>query len=360
MPLTNYNFDLATFDLYCEIQPCEQIVSAVLKLLQDNIGDVSEKPHILLSDRIDPSSLIAIDKLGALQSRIEKAARDIVDDKNTTVEKQRLMDITERVSERASKSSVAAFETEGDSGSSSDNNSDRDEFEATVDRLSNLSFATMVGTLLVGYGAEHLDAATKRQLIVLVAKNASRLIDQWTEFNDKIDFVSMKEDLTSDEFLDELMVKYPSDTKRERLKTTISDYVDMMKFFCVSDPFRKVMGSLGDHAKNPILGKSLVAAEIDESFPELIRAIWLSDLELGYGEDLLNEKTKTLPKISLLRICIAEYLLKQVYWAHAKKDHRLKLLDIAESILKKVSLNFDSSKIKNAIKQETKKGSGLD
>lgn len=354
--LTDYNFDLATFDLYCEIQPCEQVISAVSKLLQDKIGDDLEESHILLSDRIDPSNLIAMDKLGALQNRIERAARDIVDDKNTTVEKQRLVDITERVSERASKSSVAAFETDGDSESPADSISDQEEFEAAVDRLSDLSFSTMVGTLLVGYGAEHLDAGTKRRLIVLVTKSASRLIDQWTEFNNRIDFGSMKEDLTSDEFLDEMMVKYPSDTKREKLKSTISDYVDMMKFLCVSDPFRKVMGSLGDHAKNPILGKSLVAVEINEPFPELIRAIWLSDLELGYGEDLLNKTTKTLPQISLLRICISEYLLKQVYWAHAKKDHRLKLLEIAESVLKKVSLNLDSSKIKKVIKDETRKG----
>ena len=358
--LKDYDFDLATFDLYCEIQPCEQVVSAVSKMLEVNISGAQEEQHILLSDRIDPSSLIAVDKLGALQNRIEQAARDIVDDKNTTVEKQRLMDITERVSERASKSSVAAFETGSESESSPNSRSDREEFEATVDRLSDLSFGTMVGTLLVGYGAEHLDAGTKRQLIVLVAKNAAMLIDQWTEFNSKIDFGSMKSDLTSDEFLDELMVKYPSDTKRERLKSTISDYVDMMKFFCVSDPFRKVVGGLGDHAKNPILGKSLLAAEVDDQFAELIRAIWLSDLELGYGEELLNEKTKTLPKISLLRICISEYLLKQVYWTHAKKDHRLKLLDIAETVLKKVALNFDSSKIKKAIKDEEKKDIKVD
>lgn len=352
--LTDYNFDLATFDLYCEIQPCERVVSAVAELLNSNIADNKCEQHILLSDRIDPSTLIAVDKLGALQNQIEKAARDIVDGKNTTAEKQRLMDITERVSERASQSSVSAFETDGESESSMDSSSDREAFEATINRLSDLSFGTMVGTLLVGYGAEHLDAGTKRQLIVSVAKSAAKLIDQWTEFNNNIDFGSMKRDLTSEEFIDEMMVKYPSDTKREKLKSTISDYVDMMKFLCVSDPFRKVMGSLGDHAKNPVLGKSLAAAQIDEQFSELIRVIWLSDLGLGYGEDLLNEKTKALPNTSLLRICISEYLLKQVYWTHARKDHRLKLLDIAENVLKKVSLTIDSSQIKRAIRDETR------
>ena len=356
--LTDYDFDLATFDLYCEIQPCEKVVVAVSKMLEDNICNAQGEQHILLSNRIDPSSLIAVDKLGALQNRIEKAARDIIDDKNTTVEKQQLMDITEHVSKKASKSSVAAFETHGESESTVKSNSDREEFVATVDRISDLAFGTTVGTLLVGYGAEHLDAGTKRQLMVMVAKNAAILIDQWTDFNNKIDFGTVKTDLTSDKFLEEMMVKYPSDTTRESLKTTICDYVDLMKFLCVSDPFRKVMGGIGDHAKNPILGKSLKAAKVDEPFAELIRAIWLSDLELGYGEDLLNEKTKTLPKNSLLRICISEYLLKQVYWTHAKKNHRLKLLDIAEAILKKVSLNIDSSKIKKAIKEEDKKSNG--
>lgn len=350
--LSSYDFDLATFDLYCEIQPCEPVVIAVTRMLEDNIRDVQDEQHILLSDRIDPSSLIDVAKLSSLQNRIEQAARDIVDNKNTTIEKQRLLDITERASELASKSSAAAFESESNSDNSESSHPDREEFEAAVDRISDLSFSTMVGTLLVGYGAEHLDADTKRQLVVLVAKNAAKLIDQWTAFNEKIDFGSMKRDLTSDEFLDEMMVKYPSETKRDKLRSTISDYVDMMKFICVSDPFRKVMGGIGEHAKNPILGKSILAAEVDDQFAELIRAIWLSDLELGYGEDLLNEKTKTLPKISLLRICISEYLLKQVYWTHAKKDHRLKLLDIAEVVLKNVSLNIDSSRIKRAIKEE--------
>ena len=358
--LKNYDFDLATFDLYCEIQPCDQLVTDISKLLDSNIEDAQVEPHILLSDKIDPSSLIAIDKLGALQNRIEQAARDIVDDKSTTVEKQRLIDITERVTEKASKSSAAAFgskdegEDEGSGEDAANIAPNRADFEAAVERISTLSFSTMVGTLLVGYGAEHLDASTKRQLVVKVAKNAAALINHWTEFNNNIDFGSIKHDLTSDEFIDEMLTKYPSETKRERIKTTISDYVDMMKFICVSDPFRKVMGGIGDHAKNPILGKSLLAAEVDEQFAELIRSIWLSDLELGYGEELLNENTKSLPKSSLLRICISEYLLKQVYWTHAKKDHRLKLLDIAETILKKVSLSIDSSKIKKAIKEEKK------
>lgn len=353
--LSDYKFDLATFDLYCELQPSEHLVAAVTKMLQDNIATAQGSPHILLSDRIDPSSLIAIDKLGALQSRIERAAQDILGDKSTTVEKQRLLDITERLSEKASKSSAAAFDSDdGDTLNISDE-AEREAYEAAFKRVSDLSFATMVGTLLVGYGAEHLDAITKRNLVVLVAKNASSLIDGWTEFNEKIDFGSMKRDLTSDEFLDELMIKYPSDAKRERLKSMISESVDMMKFICVSDPFRQVIGSIGEHAKNPILGKSLLAAEIDDKFAEIIRAIWLSDLELGYGEELLSEMTKGLPKTSLLRVCISEYLLKQVYWVHAKKDHRLKLLDIAETVLRKVSLSIDSSKIKRAIQDEEKK-----
>lgn len=60
----------------------------------------------------------------------------------------------------------------------------------------------MVGTLLIGYGAEYLDANTKRKLAGLVVKNASQLIDKWTISNNQINFTAMKDDMTSDEFLD--------------------------------------------------------------------------------------------------------------------------------------------------------------
>ena len=354
--LDDYSFDLAAFDLYCEIQPCDQIVSAVAQLLERNIERSDVKQHILLSNRIDSSSLIASKKLRTLQDQIDQTAKDIHDDKNTTAEKQRFLDISERVSKETRKSSVAAFETDDDDSGSAkyDTNSNWKDFKSAVEKISKLSFATMVGTLLVGYGAEHLDASTKRKLVVLVARNASQTIDQWTEFNDKIDFESMKRELTSKESIDTMLNKYPSDIKPAKLISTIEDFLAFMKFVNVSDPFRKVMGRIGEHAKNPILGKSLDATNAGDQFPELIRAIWLSDLELGYGEDLLIEKTKSLPKTSLLRICVSEYLLKQVYWRHIKKNHRLKLLDIAEKILKKVSVSIDSLNIKKVIKGEKK------
>ena len=247
--LTDFDFDLATFDLYCEIGPCTKLVEDVIQMLEKSVLGFDYSQHILLSDRIDPSSLIAVDKLGALQSRIEKAARDIVDNKSTTVEKQRLLDITERVSERASQSSVAAFNVDSDNDEESNELNDeetRKVFEAAIDKISGLSFASMVGTLLVGYGAEHLDAATKRMLADLIIRNATALIDEWTAFNNRLDFAAMKNDLTSDEFIDEMMIKYPSDTKKDRIQSTISDYVDLMKFICVSDPFRRVIGGIGE------------------------------------------------------------------------------------------------------------------
>ncbi|WP_299842708.1 hypothetical protein [uncultured Jannaschia sp.] len=353
--LDDYDFDLGAFDLYCEIQPSPEIVDSVIELLENTSKDYSLSNHILLSDRIDPGTLLAMDKLGALQGRIEKAVKDIGEDKSATVEKQRLLDITERVTERASKSSAAAFDAaevgDGDT-TTEEGDVNRERFDARVDEISKLAFASMIGTILVGHGAEHLSAEKKRILSALVIRNASILIDQWTNLSNEVDFTTMKSDLTSQEFIDEIMLKYPSDTKMERIKSTISDYVDFMKFIFVSTPFREVIGGIGDHGRNPILGKSLRAVVTHDPFSELVRSIWLADLELGYGDNALSKASKDLPKSSLLRICVSEHLLRQVYWTHAKKDHRLKLLDIAENMLRKVDLSIDSSKIKKDIDNE--------
>ena len=353
--LDDYDFDLYTFDLYCEIQPCEGLVNDIIELLENSVVQNRIDQHILLSNRIDPATLIATDKIGALQKKIATAARDIIEEKNTTVEKQRLIDIAERVSERTSRSGAEAFQNDEDDSETDDEESDYDESNDTQDkikRLSDLSFASMVGILLVGYGAEHLDANTKRKLCTLVIQNSAILIDKWTEFNNYIDFSDIERDLTSEEFIDEIMKKYPSDTKHSRIKSLISDYLHLMKFMFVTDPFRKVVGGLGEHAKNPVIGRSLSAISVDGEFENLLRAIWISDLEIDADNTELSGIAKILPKKSLIRICVSEHLLMQVYWRHSSKKHRLKLLDIAEKTLERVSLGFDKEAIRKAIENE--------
>ena len=175
-----------------------------------------------------------------------------------------------------------------------------------------------------------------------------------------IDFEEMRSDMTSDEFIDALDEKY-SDSKlhserksKKELKSMISDYVDVVRFVFLSNPFREAMGMLVDNARNPILERSISAVEMDEPFSELVRSVWISDLELKDGERPLNEATKKLPKTSLLRVCIAEHLLKRVYWSHAKKTHRLKLLETAEVVLKAINLSVNSREYKKMINDDTK------
>lgn len=130
---------------------------------------------------------------------------------------------------------------------------------------------------------------------------------------------------------------YSSDAQ---YRCTVHTGTDVTMLVVVQDEMGKSSASNSTtEALNEFSCELFICLGIAGGLSKDLRAIWLSDLELGYGEELLNETTKTLPKLSLLRICISEYLLKQVYWTHAKKDHRLKLLDIAESVLKKVSLN---------------------
>ena len=101
------------------------------------------------------------------------------EEKNTTVEKQRLIDIAERVSERTSRSGAEAFQNDEDDSQTDDEESDYDESNDTQDtikRLSDLSFASMVGILLVGYGAEQiLTLIPSVKLCTLVIQNSAYL-----------------------------------------------------------------------------------------------------------------------------------------------------------------------------------------
>lgn len=357
--LGNYDFDMATFDLYCEIQPSREIVENVTKMLTDAISNLDDSSHILLGDEIDPASIISMSKLKNLENKIGQAAKDISDEKNTTAEKQQLIDITEHVAKKSSEKSQAIFKLKDETGKEKVEEEDK-KLEEMLEVISKLSFSSNVGSLLLGYGAEHLDATDKRKLSKLIAEAVSLLIDRWTRFHEMIDFEEMRSEMTSDEFIDTLDKKY-SDSKmhserksKKELKSMISDYVDVVRFVFLSNPFREAMGMLVENARNPILERSISAVKMDQPFSELVRSIWISDLELKDGERPLNEATKKLPKTSLLRVCIAEHLLKRVYWSHAKKTHRLKLLETAEVVLKAINLSVNSREYKKLINDEAK------
>lgn len=343
------DFDLETFDLYSEIGPSQQLVSNVQSSLQSVLDDLSEDAedeHVLLGGQIKPTILAKPDRLRQVRKGLAKMLKDIQDNKGKKEEKQRMLDLADQIKTSAAKQSRPLFEL-GPAGA--------DEDGAKIEKALR---TWVVGTVLLGSGAEHLDASTKRQLAVQLVWLASRIVGHWTQIRTKIDFAEIKIDLTTDESLESFAEHVGSVGDKEETKSFISRMVDVLELTILSDPLRKTLQLLSEQARHRVLAKSVAAAEVDGKLEKLIHAAWLADIDSDKGKKALKVAVANLPKAQFLRICLATHFMQRVYWSHWKPADRLNLLDAAESLLKPMNIPIDKPKLKRLIEHDKDQAKG--
>jgi hypothetical protein len=115
------DFDLYTFDLYCEISPSERLIQALMRDLESKIEDIHQRrqsDHILLDITAKLPAIESKDRLKAVQRQLRAATKAVQEARNDAAEKQRLLDIADRIREQA------ARQSESVSGLSSDSSAD--------------------------------------------------------------------------------------------------------------------------------------------------------------------------------------------------------------------------------------------
>ncbi len=333
--LSDQNFDLATFDLYAEIGASEQIISRI----QEAIGTVSDSlgysngEHILVGESISPINLRHPERMEILKNRLAKAADDVRQGMDNVDEKQELIDLGDRI------------RTEG--GKQLENTVGK---EVTEDKFirpleSALQIWT-VATVLIGSGAEHLDAATKRLLAGSIVDVGAAIIDKWTKLQRSIDFKDLKEKLLRDDVIDSL----PGGDDQKRKKETVSALIDILEFAALGDPLRKVLGFLCEQARNRVLATSVENAQVTGNMEKLLHSVWLMDLDSQKGKKFLNETLRGFPSATFLRLTTVAHLMHRVYWSHWKTDERLTILDSAEKLLVASTFSIKKSEITRKIK----------
>lgn len=336
------NFDLATFDLYAEIGASESIIRQVLASLDGAINDfphVDPADHILLNDTIAPNSMKKPDHAHALKKRLQQAAEDIQKNKDDSKDKQRLLDITEKVRAAAAKQSEEATMSESES-----------EIAVTLKKINEAARHWAVATTLLGSGAERLDADTKRTLSKKIVRLAAHIIDDWTKLQTTIDFEKVKEDLLAEAERQQLETQSPEDTRK-----LISSLVDILELAALGEPFRRVVGHLCEQARHRVLATSVANTDVEHLFEKVMHATWLVDIDGKRGRQALRKAIKELPAAPFLRITLASHYLSRVYWNHWKKDDRLDLLDSADEVLKPISVRVsDKSELRRLIERDNR------
>jgi hypothetical protein len=212
--------------------------------------------------------------------------------------------------------------------------------------------AWYIATILLGAGAERLEAQCKRRMIERVVRLTSLIIDKWTRRVHAINFQSLKEKLTEDpEILKNLSAGEGADDFDDAKKLVVG-LVDMMEYVFVAEPFRRAVGTLCEEASDVVLAQSLANVTFNTEPERVIHGMWMADIDVAKGKELLIGSIKELPKALFLRVSLTTHLMRRVFWQHWKKDDRLALLDVAEESLKISGQIPEKAKYQRLIRSE--------
>jgi len=342
--LEDEDFDLSTFDLYAEIGASPEFVQSVFEHLARSTNALelkSDTEHVLLGDSISPPNIQRPKRTENLRAKLKSAAEAVKKGVDASKEKQKLIDLSERVRE------VSGRNRKRIRGSDEDEEQTDDGLKPLVD----VSRHWVIATVLLGSGAEHLDAEVKRQLSANVVTSASRLIDEWSRAQSETDFAAIKRELTSDEALEEL--PGPADVGEKR--RFIEALLDLLEYSAMADPLRRVMNFLCEQARQRVLATSVASSVPGGPMEKIIHGTWLADIDVTRGKEPLRDAIKALPRATFLRITLASHYLSRVYWSHWRKEDRLILLDVADEAIKPIEVSINKAELKRMVEKVSSK-----
>lgn len=333
------DFDFATFDLYAELQPSENVVNIICARLDEvinNTGAPKGKGHVLLNDSIRPRLANKSGQLRDVESKIQKAAEDVAKNRPNSREKQQLLDVIEAIGEQTRKADK----------SSPTNEESREELE----RLSEPFRVWNVACLLIGAAAEHLDAPTKRSLAKGIVQAGSGLLDRWMQSYPKDAFESFRADITSEESIRRITATPEGGEIPEEARSIVLKAVDAFEFAILGAPFRLLVQFLLDTSGQRVLSASLEKVEADDEMEALLGAVWRSEIDPVGGRVRLLEAIDALPPTPFFRMVLSSHFVTRVFWNHWASASRMALLDAAEASISPLGgRSFDRGRLKRLI-----------
>jgi nucleoside phosphorylase len=343
------HFDYRTFTLYAEMGATPAIIKRIMEDLDSVVTSLNSEAvedSSLMDATLFPPLLARPDRLRLIQAQLQSAAADVRADRDQSKEKQKILDMSDQMRE------IAAARA---SANQSDNSSHKD---GTLRAVENAASVWSIAISLLGSGAERLEAGTKRDLIKKIVKLSGLIIDNWTRVHQAVDFEDIKKMMLQDNNMaDNLSVSGPgAGAGLKKTKATVANIADLIQFVHMLQPFLVVMVYLCEEARDHVLAESIVNTTVDEGIDELVRSLWLSDIDVPKGKRDLVRSIKGLPKARLLRHAIMTHLMGRVFWKHWRKEDRLSLLDAADLSLKGVGLQTKTGELKRIIERlpETK------
>lgn len=335
------DFDYPTFDIYCELNVSREIADSIMARMQDSYDrerSMHVEENILLTNSIRPASIDNPRRIKALQDQLEKAVADVVGNRPNSAEKQRILDVAEKIESEA-RQVKQTRDVEPQQSESVTNSSD----------LRQLFRIWSVAIVLLGAGSEKLDKDPKRKLSKQIVEVGSLLIDRILRTFPRKAFDQLKQDMQADDNIRSLFDIPAHDPIPEKHRVLIDAVIDAYEFSLLGYPMRLVLEQLGNLASQPVLRSSVSSVVSDDAMEHLVARIWAAEIDASREKSALLEAVNALPNVPFLRVSLSSYFIVRVFWNHWLPENRLALLDAAEAALKPLKRTIDKGEIQRMI-----------
>ena len=355
--------DLNVLDVYAELGPSAGLVDAVIGVMEKDIEYLERMRAStldnLIENRVALSEYSSFGKLTERQERLLRAVEYVGENATDLERKQFLLDVHRSVSQRAARETEQSDRAREDEkpGETERYRADmRADDKSAVGKANGddiprakISSHWTAGCVLLGAGAERIEAAPKRRLGGGIVSLGCRIAEVWTEECAAVNFGELREEIAeSPTFHDRK--KNMSDSEKAKLERDVDHLMHVLEFSFVTRPFRVVLSALCGRAEGNILRKTVKNLKLTREFEKLVQSVWVCDLEADNARQLFKKSYGRIGKSRILMFVLAEHFISRVYWDKWRAVDRRAFLEVASEILKGLGERLDKGKMQRMIK----------
>jgi hypothetical protein len=143
-------------------------------------------------------------------------------------------------------------------------------------------------------------------------------------------------------------------------ESIVSALVDFVEFLTLSNPMDRVFDHLPDRASHQIVGNSVAKVTTDDQIEDLVRLVWLTNINASQGKYDLIKAIQALPKVHFLRGTLTSILMLRVKWKVSDHDTRMALLDAADAAIKPYNPHLDKGEIMRFVEKHIPDNDAVD
>lgn len=289
-------FDVATFDLYCEMARtdvlCESLIARIEDRIQDLVDSSGERASFLAtSGGFEIFERLA--KRGFFERKWKSEFESDKTSKDRALEKSRQLDELKAVGAQV-RSEAVRRQSKGelrDERVNADTKNGAYEDGYNVHGAVGRDWA--LGVILLGKGAEQLKAPQKRKLAALLIELLALGADLETERRAGVDFKKSRNEIKESDAYKQLMDGFDENgVKKNDMERLLDTVLDFAEAAFVSGYLYGSLQFLAEEARHEVLKQTIDSVETKSNVSELIKGTWQVEVDSAKGGGNDQESTQ--------------------------------------------------------------------